>query len=68
MKRRNRSFKGREKLGGYFYQLSVYSYAGMLIAVLLDYEKYGGHALYLGMSTTVCFAFLGWMLNDMSNK
>ena len=65
MGRRGNNLK---ELGKFCYQLSGYSYAGVVLAEIVKLGGRSDEALKFGIVTAVCFAVLGFILISISNK
>lgn len=65
MRRRGDNLK---ELGRFFYQLSGYSYAGVVLSEMVKLGGRSDEALKFGTVTAACFAVLGFVLISISNK
>lgn len=57
-----------KQLGKYFYQLSVYSYAGAFLTAMVNIGNCNPDLTTVGAMATIGFAVLGFMFNYISNE
>lgn len=55
------------EFGKFCYQLAGYTYAGLVLTVVLDIASYGRQFLTFGLLLVVSFALMGMIIIYMSN-
>lgn len=56
------------QLGKFFYSLAGMTYAGIILAVLIDFETQKVMTLYWGAVATILLAVLAWELVKVGNR
>ena len=59
---------GLRQLGKYFYQLSIVSYAGLVVTAVINYSNNILTVLSMGATTTLGFGMLGAMYIFIGNN